>query len=104
MVVNMENHPGRNPAIARHTAQPWPKEYQGQPRLVVTTVRSVLNKGVSLILKIIALDQQPVKPVTVKLRPLGGKDWQSIPATHAVRAVYESKLPAAMEDPPFLSP
>ncbi len=29
MVVNMENHPGWGPAIAKHAAQPWPKEYQG---------------------------------------------------------------------------
>jgi hypothetical protein len=98
MVVNMESHPGWGATIAKHALQPWPKEYQGQPRLIVPCVRSVVNKSESLKLKIIALAKQPMKSVTVHLRSLGQGDWQTIPATHVARAVYEAKLPAQRED------
>jgi hypothetical protein len=74
------------------------QSYAGPAKLVVTTVRSVVTKGESLTLKIIALDQQPVESVTVKVRALGGNDWQKIPAEHIARAVFEAKLPAARED------
>ncbi|MBM4031487.1 MAG: hypothetical protein FJ291_06830 [Planctomycetes bacterium] len=98
MVVNMESHPGWGPAVARHAAQPWPKEYQGQPRLIVPTVRSVANKGEALNLRIIALAATPFSSVLVRVRPLGRGDWQTVTATHLARSVYEAKLPAALED------
>jgi hypothetical protein len=98
MVVNMENHPGWGAAVAKHAAQPWPKEYQGPPRLIVPTVRSVADKGESLTLRIIALDRQPVGSVSVKHRPLGSGQWQTFPATHLARAVWQARLPAATED------
>jgi hypothetical protein len=98
MVVNLENHPGWGPAIANHAIQPWPKDYQGTPRLIVPTLRSVVTRGETLALKIIALDKQAVKSVAVRLRPMGKGEWQTIPATHIARAVYEAKLPAASED------
>ena len=72
--------------------------YYGASRLIVPTVRSVAIKGEALTLKIIALDKQPVKSVTVHVSPLGQGNWQTIPATHLARAVYQAKLPAAMED------
>ena len=75
-----------------------PSNYTGQPRLIVPTVRSVMLKGASLRLKIIALDRAPVKSVTVKLRPLGGRDWQESPARHIARAVFEATLPPAKDD------
>ena len=77
--------------------QPW-KDYRGAPRLVGMTKRTSVNKGESLTLKIIALDKQPVKSVTVRVRPLGQGDWTTIPATHLARAVYQAKLPAAGDD------
>jgi hypothetical protein len=98
MVVNIENHSGWGPAIAKHTAQPWPREYQSQPRLIVPTVRSVLTHGETLTLKIIALDKQPVKSISVRVRPLGQGEWTAVPAAHAARAVYEAKLPVTTED------
>ena len=45
MVVNMEGHPAWGAAVAAHGAGDLPAEYQGQPRLVVPTVRSVAAKG-----------------------------------------------------------
>jgi hypothetical protein len=74
------------------------KDYRGDPRFVVMTARTAARKGEVLTLRIIALDQQPVKSVTVHLRPLGKGEWTTSPATHIARAVYEVKLPAAQED------
>ena len=98
MVVNMENHPNWDAAVAANAKQPWPKEYQGQPRLIVPCVRSVVNKGESLKLTIIALDKSPVNFVVVHVRRLGKGPWQTIPATRIARAVYEAKLPAEEDD------
>ena len=98
MVVNMENHPGWAATVAGHTPHPWPKTYQGRPRLIVPTVRSVLNEGELLKLKIIAIDKEPMQSVAVRLRPLGKDDWRTIPAAHIARAVYEARLPAAEDD------
>ena len=75
-----------------------PGNYAGKSRLIVPTVRSVLTKDESLKLRIIALANEPVKSVTVHVRPLGKGEWKEIPATHIARAVFEAKLPAAADD------
>lgn len=98
MVANMEVHSGWGPAVAKAAGQPFPKDYQGTPRMIVPCVRSVVNKGESLKLKIIALAKQPVSSVIVHVRPLGRGDWQTIVATHIAQSVYEAKLPAAQDD------
>lgn len=98
MVVNMENHPGWGPAVAGSIGKPLPNAYTGQPRLIVPTVRSLARKGESIRLKIIALDDDPVTRVSLKLRPLGGKDWQGIPASHLARATYMAELPELQGD------
>ena len=69
--------------------------YRGAPRLIVPTARSVVAKGESLKLKIIAL---PATQPIVHFRPLGKGEWKEIPATHIARAVYEAKLPVAQDD------
>jgi hypothetical protein len=98
MVVNMENHPGWDAVIAKHAAQPWPKEYQGAPRLIVPCVRSVLGKGETLALKLIALDQQPATSVSVRVRSLGTGAWKTIAAQPVARAVWQAQLPARADD------
>jgi hypothetical protein len=98
MVVNLESHPGWGPTVARHTKQPWPKAYQGEPRLIVPTQRSVATRRERLTLKIIALDKEPVKSVAVKLRRLGCGDWCLLEATPQTRAVWHATLPAGAED------
>jgi hypothetical protein len=98
MVVNMENHPGWDAVIAQHAPQPWPKEYQGAPRLFVPCVRSVLNKDETLTLKLIALDQQPVKFVSVRVRLLGKGAWQTIAAKQVARAVCHAQLTGFTDD------
>jgi hypothetical protein len=99
MVVNLENNPAWSASVGRHASQPWPKEYRGEPRLIVPTVRSVVVRGESLTLNIIALDQGSPRSVSVLVRPLGGKGaWTAVSTTHVARAVYEARLPAATDD------
>jgi len=98
MVVNMENKPGTGPTVAKAAGKPFPKEYQGAPRLIVPCVRSVVDKGEVLTLKILALSAAPCQSVTVRVRPLGGKEWQTITAKHVTRAVYAATLPLAAVD------
>jgi len=74
------------------------QEYQGPPRLIVPTVRNLVESGESLALKIIALDNQPMKSVVVEVRPLGRGSWRQLPAQHIARAVYSAPLPGAKDD------
>jgi hypothetical protein len=74
------------------SALPW-AEYRGIPRLYPLSARSVAERGESLALRIIALDQQPVKSAVLRWRPMGQGDWQEIPLRHVARAVYTVALP-----------
>ena len=78
-------------------AQPW-KDYRGPVRLVVMTKRSSVARGQALALPIIALDKAPMKSVSVRFRPLGPGDWQTIAARHVSRAVWNVTLPGAADD------
>ena len=98
MVVNMETHQPWTAAVAKHVNQPFPKEYQGAPRLIVPCVRSVVGKDEALQLKIIALLNKPVESVTVHLRPMGQGAWKTLSARHVARAVFEATLPPTTED------
>ena len=51
-------------------AQPW-KDYRGLARLVVMSPRGSAMKGEAMVLSIIALDKQPAKSVSVRLRRPG---------------------------------
>jgi len=98
MVTNMENHPFWAALVAKSAALPWPQEYQGAPRLIVSTVRGMLVKGETLNLKIIALAKTPAKSVVVYYRKLGAKEWQTVAASNIARATWQAKIPAATED------
>jgi hypothetical protein len=74
------------------------KAYSGPPRLIVPTVRSLAVSGEALRLKVIALDKQPVKSVTLCRRPLGRGDFQRIAAEHVARAVYAVVVPPLTGD------
>jgi hypothetical protein len=95
---------GHDPALAKALGRPLPpqaspgKDYAGPARIVVLAARGVVSRGEALTLKIIALDQQPVKSVAVHLRPLGRGEWKTIPASHVARAVYQAQLPPAQDD------
>ena len=97
-VVNMESHPGWGPLVAKHAAQPWPKEYQGSPRLIVPTVRTLLTRGEVLRLKVIVLDSQPPQSAAVLWRPMGTGQFRTMPLKHITSAVYQVELPSPDED------
>ncbi len=98
MVVNLENHRGWGPLLAKAVKQAWPREYGGQPRIIVPTVRSVLVRGESLALKVIVLADRPVAAVKLFVRPFGAGPWQAVSAAHVNRGVWRSALPAAKDD------
>ncbi len=74
------------------------KDYQGEPRLIVPTVRTLLNEGESLTLKVIILDNHPAKSAVFRWRPLGAGAYREIRLKHVARAVYSASLPAVAED------
>jgi len=61
-------------------SQPW-KDYRGDARLIVLTARGLARPREQLVLPIIALDQQPVKSVVVRSRPLGTGAWRAVQAS-----------------------
>jgi len=98
MVVNMESHPGWGPLIAGKVSKPWPKGFQGRARLIVPAVRSVVDSGESLVVKIIALDEKPFTSVVILVRSLGKGKWRKIQATHTARAVWSATIPGSVDD------
>ena len=98
MVVNLENHRGWGPLLAKAVKQPWPREYGGEPRILVPTVRSVLVREELLAVKAIVLADRPVAGVKLFVRPLGAGPWKAVAAAHVNRGVWRSTLPAAKED------
>ena len=84
--------------LAKHAAQPWPKEYQGSPRLIVPTVRTLLARGEALRLNVIVLDNRASPVRRVLWRPLGIGPFRAMPLQHVARAVYQVELPSPGED------
>lgn len=74
------------------------KDYQGKPRLIVPTVRTLLDKGESLTLKVIVLDNLPAETAELFYKQLGKKDFSKIDLKHVSRGVYTVTLPDITED------
>ena len=95
-IANLEQHSrvqagyltGFDQVLTAALGKPLPQEcapsheYSGPAKIIVPTVRTSVAKGETLELRIIALDKQPVKAVTLQVRPLGGGKWQEIAARH----------------------
>jgi len=75
-----------------------PKEYQGEPRLIVPTLRTLLEEGETLKLKVIVLDNQPANSAAIYWRPLGRGEFQKQDLTHLARGVYSVTLPPVLTD------
>jgi len=75
-----------------------PKRYQGVPRIIVPTVRTLLARGEGLRLKVIVLDNEPVQSAVISWRPLGAGAFHTAPLKHAARSVYQAELPAPNDD------
>ena len=72
--------------------------YEGPARLIVPTVRSSVQHGETLNLKIIVLDKAAAAKIEAHIRSLGKGKWQTVRVTHVARGVYKVSLPAAQED------
>jgi len=72
-------------------------KYQGEPRIIVPTIRTLLDNGESLKLKVIILDNELPKTAALYWRPLGKGEFNKLDLRHVSRAVYSAALPAAEE-------
>jgi hypothetical protein len=70
------------------------REFRGAPRIIVPTLRSVLEAGEELSLKAILLDQQPPRQFTLHYRPLGRGRFAARELTHVARGVYRVQITA----------
>jgi hypothetical protein len=90
--------------IARALGKPLPesaepaKFYAGPARIIVSTVRTLAEKGESLNIKVIAIDQQPVRTASAFWRPLGEKSFRQARVRHVARAVYTLSFPPLQTD------
>jgi hypothetical protein len=69
--------------------------YQGRPRLVVPTVRTVAEDGERLTIKVIVLDKERPESTVLRWRPLGEGRFRQIDLTHVGRGVHTVTLPPA---------
>ena len=95
---------GHDEEIAAALGTPLPAEampsarFDGAPRIIVPTVRTSVAAGDKLQLKIMVLNGDPAKSVSLQCRPLGTGAWQTIGAKHVDRAVWSVTFPAATAD------
>jgi len=69
-------------------------QYVGPLRIFLPTLRTSLNIGEDLKLKIIILAQNPPKDIALYWRPIGKGKYNRIALTHIARGVYSVKIPA----------
>jgi len=74
-----------------------PREFQGEPRLVVVTARGLARCGEGLGIPVIFLDAKSPKSVALHWRPMGRGAWKTVPLRHIARAVYGATLPPIRE-------
>jgi hypothetical protein len=67
--------------------------YQGEPRIIVPTQRSVVSKGETPALKVMILDNEAPTEAVLLWRSLGGGEFRSLPLLHRARGIYQVKLP-----------
>lgn len=70
------------------------RKFTGSSRLIVPTVRTNLNKGEDLTLKVLCIGLQPAE-LMIKWRNLGEKSFRIKAAGHIARGVYEIVIPAS---------
>ncbi|HMH22219.1 MAG TPA: hypothetical protein VK563_10595 [Puia sp.] len=107
-ITNLEGHNlGLLKVLTRHDSllntildkpQPplnFPRKYQGKPRLVVTTRRTLLCAGESLELRLRLLSREGAAMATIHWKPMGAGKFRSKPVPHLARGVYFAQLSAA---------
>jgi len=110
-IANLEQHTLRNSnephfmdlhdaKLAEWSGRPLPAEaqprrdYQGPPRVIVPTVRSVAQEGEVMELTVLLLDMQLPAEASLFYRPLGQGKFRTLPLRHIARGVYRVRLPA----------
>ena len=71
------------------------KEYTGEPRLIVPTLRSVIEEGEDLRVKAIIMARDDAASVTLRWSPLGGDEWQTMEFEPAGRGVFRVSVPGS---------
>ncbi|MCX5655476.1 MAG: malectin domain-containing carbohydrate-binding protein, partial [Planctomycetota bacterium] len=73
--------------------------YRGPMRVIVPTVRTALDAGETLSLKVIILAEKPPRDASVFVRPLGKGAFTRVPLAPVARGVYAAKItPPGGED------
>ena len=102
VVEGLFRHPGRE--LAKVLKKDLPADaqpsqaYTGPLRLIVPTVRTSVEQGQELGLRLIVLSQAPPEELAVFCRPMGTGPFSRIDAKHVSRGVYAAQLPAAGMD------
>jgi hypothetical protein len=106
-VINLEHNAGFRPRVIESLGrelsqllggplpvdtQP-PKQYGGEPRLIVPTVRSSLLRGEVLKLKVIVLSGAPPRGPALWWREMGRGAFKRLRFEHVARGVYEVSFP-----------
>jgi len=105
-VMNWESHilpgllhqPGEE--LARLLDGPLPPEaklstdYRGPTRIIVPAVRTSLEPGEALSLRVLILAEHPPRSAVIRWRAFGGSDFATRPLSHVARGVYAGTLPA----------
>ncbi len=111
-VANLEQHVRRrnggphflrqhDKKLAAALSSPLPKsihpstQFRGEARIIVPTKRSQIGESKQLAIKVIVLDRDSPKSVSLYQRPMGKGTYSLIEATHVGRGVYTAILPAA---------
>ena len=106
MVTNFESH--NLPRLLEETGnklseimgKPLPedaipsKEYNGEPRVIVPTVRTCVEEGEVIILKVIVLDKTPSAKTELCWRPMGAEAYTVESAENVNRGVYSVSFPS----------
>ncbi|AQT67390.1 Alpha-glucuronidase [Anaerohalosphaera lusitana] len=111
-IANLEQHNSRNlnfvnlhdEKLEKLLGRPLPEtanitgKYQGSPRIFVPALRSNINANERFELKVIILAKDKPQNPTVRWRPLGASDYNTLPLTHVARGVYKAKFPTMDKD------
>jgi hypothetical protein len=68
------------------------KTYEGPMRVIVPTVRTAVNAGETINLKVIILGASAPTEAAVRLRPLGAGAYTKVALAHVARGVYSARL------------
>lgn len=86
-LINIQNHNGW------YTQRDLPREYQGKPRLLVTTKRTHYEPDENFRLKVRIFDKKQPEKVVLLWRKLGSKqDFQKVNMKNIGRHVFESNM------------